>query len=249
MSQKLSKEELREDVFISTSDHILEFIDRHAKIFGALIGLVALGGIVYVTMGYMDSRRERTANESIYRAEAELRKARGSEEGIAKYIPSAVSSEDFQKKFASPVAQVESEIQKYSGTKASLVSAMNLSYFLVQQKQFAEALKALESSKYVPSTSDVLSGFWNMHRGLVYLENKDAKRALEAYDAVVKSTALKIFHPEALLKMGYCQEVSGDKEKARELYERVGREFPRSEAAQSAQQYLRVMQLNSAQQG
>jgi TolA-binding protein len=245
----MTKEELRGDAFITTSDHVLAFIDRHAKIFAAVFAIAAIAGVVYVAKGYIDARREHGANESIYQAEAELRKARGNEEGIAKYIPSAVSADDYQKKFASPVAKLEAEIQKHSNTKASLVSALNLSYFLVQQKQFAEALKVLESTKYQPSASDLLSGFWNMHRGLIYLENKDPKRALEAYDAVVKSSSLKLFHPEALLKMGYCQELSGDKEKAREFYERVGREFPRSEAAQSAEQYLRVMQLTSAKQG
>jgi TolA-binding protein len=249
LSKKLTKEEVRgPDMFISSSDKALEFIERHSR---AVVSIFVVGvvlGLAYVIMSYVDQRRESSAAESIYSAEAELQKARGKEEGISKFIPEAVSNEDYQKRFAGPVANIEAAIESHADTRASLVAALNLSFFLVQQKQYAEALKALEKTKFQPKSSDLMAGFWNMHRGLVYLENKDTAKAQAAYEAVLHSDGLKVFHSEAMLKLGYCKELSGQKDQARELYEKVSREFPRTEAAQSAQQYLRVMQLQSTPQ-
>lgn len=250
MSQKISKEELKgQDAFLTASARALDFVEHHGKVFFAVIIVVILGGIAYAAAGYLGARKERLAAEAIYPSEAELKKVQGPTSDPMSMAPRPQIVDDYNGKVAPLVAKVEAQIQAHSDTKTAIVSAMNLSYFLVQQKRFAEAMKVLDIPKASAADSDLLLGLWDMHRGMVYLENRETEKALAIYQSVVKLDRLKLFHSEALLKIGYCHELTGDLTKARESYEKVEREFPNTEAAQSAQQSMRVMQLKTPRQG
>jgi TolA-binding protein len=48
-----------------------------------------------------------------------------------------------------------------------------------------------------------------------------------------------------MLKLGMSYEMKGEAEKARQTYEKLGREFPDSEASSSALQYLRLLDLKT----
>ena len=258
MSSKIDKEMLKNpDVFVSTSDHIFNYIERHFKTVLTVVAVIVVGGVGYVGVGYMNTRKELKAAEALYVPEAALRKAETSlSEAKAKAltldskkpaVPPQV--EDFTKDYAPSVEQIKTVIKANDQTRAALVSALSLSAFLLQQKQYTAALDVLQLVKVDVATSDLLGGFWYMQRGVVLMENGQAEPAIEAYDKILKSDSLKAFHPEALLKMGVCREMKGDAGKAREVYERLGREFPETEAAQHAQQYLRLMQMKTPQQG
>ncbi len=254
MSQKIDKDVLKgPDMFVSTSDKVFNIIEKHFKIFltaGCAAIVLAVG---YVTMNYLNSRKEQKAAESLYapesalkKAESELREQRMKKPKDAKMDDNAP---DFAKDLAPHVEKVKVAIVANADTKAAVVSALNLSNFLTQQKQYKEALEILEMPKARPPSGELLSGFWNMHRGIVLLENGQIDPAIAAYTVVANDPNLKAFHPEAFLKLGICYELKGDSAKARETYEKVGREFPDSEASTSAQQYLRLMDLNAQKQG
>ena len=250
MSKKIDKHDLKgPDAFVSFSDHVLAWMEKHAKSIGAVFAValvVAVGAVVY---GYVREHQEASAADAIFRPEAELRKVeaefKGGSDPMGIKPPTPAKTADFTKDYLPAVEKVQGEIKSHAGTKTALVSAMNLASFLVEQKQFERAVEVLSLPTYRPSGGDVLAGFWNMHRGLAFLETKKYKEAAEAYEAILKSAELKSFHPEAMLKLGLAQEMQGDKAKARATYEKLGREFPTSEASATGQQYLRLMDLSS----
>jgi TolA-binding protein len=257
VSSKIDKDMLRNpDVFVSTSDKVFEYVENHFKTVLTVAVAAILGGVGYAGVNYISAQREQKAAESIYTPEAALKKAEEAfatePSKVAKLdtkAPPPAKVADYTKDYAGLVDQVKSAIASHADTKAAAVSALNLSYFLLQQKQYPAALEVLSLPKFKPSTTELLGGFWYMHQGLMLFENGQTDAAIESYQSVLKSDALKPFHSEAMLKLGVCYEVKGEVAKARETYDKLSREFPDTEAAQNALQYLRLMQLKSPQQG
>jgi predicted negative regulator of RcsB-dependent stress response len=270
MSKKIDKAMLKSpDLFISTSDKVLNFIEEHIKTVGAIASVLILLSVGYVTAGYLNSRKEQKAAEALYGPEAVLKKAEADvRDERAKKTQALLGDKtkkaakakevkvdenlrpvDFAKDYAPAVEKIKAAIKANAGTKAAMVSALNLSYFLSQQQQFAEALDVLNIPTYHPGNSDLLGGFYLMHRGVMLLENNQVEPAIEAYQSVLSSESLAIFHPEAQLKLGVAYELKGDAAKAREAYEKVGRQFPDTEASSAAQQYIRLLELNAVKKG
>ena len=262
MSSKINKDELKHpDAFITLSDHIFAWVQKHGKNMVLVAVAVVVLGASYVGYTFLQARAENQAAEALYAPQAELKKAETQvREDRAKQMaslaglnakdkkttrPESARPVDYAKDYQPIVAKVKVQIQSHADTKAALVAAMNLSYFLLQQKQYAEALAVLDLPKYTPSHGDLLSGFWQMHRGLTLMENQKFEEAAKIYQSVSVEASLKAFQPEALLKLGVAFEQKGEADKARQTYEKLGREFPNSEASASAQQYLRLLDLKT----
>lgn len=251
------------DAFISTSQAALHWLEKNAKAVFLIVGLGSLGGLGYVGYTLWTNQVETKAAEQLYKGESELKKVESQirEERAKKMqelaglsgkkapvtTPEQVRPVDYAKDYAGIVNRIKTDLKAHSGSKAAVVSALNLSYFLVQQKQFAEALEVMKIPTHKPSSSDLLGGFWRMHYGLVLLENSKSEDALNLYNEVLASQALKPFHSEAMLKLGIAYELKGDSAKAKETYEKLGREFPNTEASNSATQFLRLLELKSKQ--
>ena len=256
---KIDKDDLKTpDAFIETSSHMIEWLTDHFKTVVAVAVIAVIGVSIWMGLGYLQRQKEQKATDEIYSAESELhkfeakmdesrtKKTANVEKG-KKAAPVEETPNLSAKDYDPLVDKVKAAIRANSSTRAALVASLNLSYFLMQQKQQKEALEVLNLPSTQPPMGDVLGGLWQMHRGLVFLENHDVDQAVQAYQKVVSAPALKTFHPEAILKMGVAYQIKGDAEKAKENYEKVGREFPETEAANSAQQFLRVLELKGQQ--
>ncbi|MGE4130053.1 MAG: tol-pal system YbgF family protein [Bdellovibrionales bacterium] len=251
MSKKQHEEAKAPDAFLTTSNQVLNWIEKHAlPVFGA-VGLLAVIGIGYVGYGYWQRQVEQKAAEHIYQFESDLKKAEKQVEEERSKIQAKGKKEleapiDFDKSYSAIVESIKQAIRKESGTRAAVVSALGLSNFLLQQKQYANALEVLQLPTFHPGTGDLLGAFFRMQYGAVLIENAKPDEAIKNYAEIVDSKNLKAFHPEAMLKMGISHEMKGDLNKAREVYEKIGREYPNSEASSTANQYLRLMELNSS---
>lgn len=267
-SQKIDKKTLKEpDAFVSLSDHVFAWIEKQARWIGLAVLALLLVGLGSVGLNFYQGKAEGAAANALFGPEAELKKAETKvREDRAKKVqeltemskgkdkkqkskpnPELVRPADYAKDYEPAVKKVKEQIQLHSNRKAALVSAMNLSSFLLQQKQYAEALEVARIPTYQPSQKDMLNGFWQMHRGLIFIENEKFDEAIKTYQTVTESPGLKPFHPEAWLKLGIALELKGDAVKARQTYEKIGREFPNTDASSSAQQYLRLLELKSQQ--
>jgi predicted negative regulator of RcsB-dependent stress response len=263
VSKKSEKAVKEPDVFISSSEHIYKWMERNAKPLLLLVGVAAVSAVVYATVGYLNAAKEQRAAEALYAPEATLKKAEADvRDERAKQTQALIADKtkkdakaevmhpaDYEKDYAPAVAKIKEELKRHADTNAAMVSALNLSYFLSQQKQFAQALEVLDIPTSHAGTGELLGGFWLMHRGVMLIENGKVDEAIASYQSVVKSESLKVFYPEALLKLGLAYELKGDSTKARETYEKVGREFPETEASASAQQYIRLLELNAVKKG
>lgn len=261
MSKKLDKDEVKgPDAFVHTSDTIFTYVERHSGLILSLVLALVVGSGGYLAYGFVQGLREQKASEALYPAEAALKKAESTlrdsradamkaalgKDGKGK-APAPSKVADFNADFAPQVDKIQTAIGEHAETKAGMISALSLSSFLLQQKQYQRAMDVLGLVKYKPSSDDLLNGFWNMHRGITLIENQKYDEALAAYQKILSAPALKYFHPEALLKSGFVQELKGDEGKAREAYAKLKAEFPQSEASATAQQYLRLLDLKSKQ--
>lgn len=259
---KLTKEDIKgPDLFMSTSEKMFKWIEQNSKLLAAVLTVVAVVALGLTGFRYYSEAQERKAAEALFKPETALRETESKlrESKAAKMQEIAAGKDktvkiedmnkpaDYEKDYAPNVVKITEAIRAHADTKAALVSALNLANFLVQQKQFAAALQVLEAPKFNPSKGDLLGGFWHMHRGLVFLENQKADEALKEYKEVLDSKDLKSFHGEAMLKTGVAYELKGDAAKARETYEKVGREFKGTEASNTASQYLRLLELKPSQ--
>lgn len=251
------------DAFISSTHSVLVWVERHARTVAAVIGLGSFIGLAYVGYTYWNGQTESKAAERLYKGESELHKAESkireerakkmqdlaglSSKSKGEKKPEQIRPVDYAKDYAPIVNQIKVDLKATADTRAAMVSALNLSYFLVQQKQFQEALEVLNIPSLKPGSGDLLGGFWRMHKGVVLIENQKADEALALFNQVLADPNLKPFHPEAMLKSGIALEIKGDGTKAKEIYEKLGREHPNSEASSSAAQFLRLLELKSKQ--
>ncbi len=260
--EKLTKQDIQgPDMFMTFSEKMFHWIERNAKAILAVVSLAAVVALGYTAYGYYSASQERKAAEALFKPEVELRDTdtKLRESRAKKMQDMAIGKDktikvadvdkpaDYEKEYSATVAKLTEAIRAHAHTKAAMVSALNLANFLVQQKQYPAALQVLEAPKYKPSDSDLLAGFWHMHRGLAYLENQKAEDAIKEYKEILDSKDLKSFHPEAWLKTGVAHEMKGDLNKARETYEKVDREFKGTEASNTASQYLRLLDLKPQQ--
>lgn len=110
------------------------------------------------------------------------------------------------------------------------------------KKAYDDALRLAQTHSYTAAL-DAFAAFlvkWPDHpytsnanywRGECYAAMGDQKRAIEQFEAVVARSLSGNKVPDALYKLAAIYEKSGNSEKAKEMAERLRREFPRSEAA------------------
>lgn len=253
---KLDKKDIKgPDVFVSFSDHVFAWIEKHSKSIGGLFAVAFILAVGYVGYHYVSEQKEMKAAQAlakpmsaIEKAEDKLREDRAKIAADKKNKqPESARPVDFAKDFAPAVNELKAALKENSGSRAALLTSLNLVAFLLDKKQFQEALEVIEIPRYQPGAGDMLNGFYQMHRGVVYLENKKFEDAEKAYQAIINSRELKYFHPEAMLKLGVAYEMRGDLAKARAAYEKLEMEHPQSEASKTAAQYLRLLDMNPKQ--
>lgn len=101
---------------------------------------------------------------------------------------------------------------------------------LVNAKRYTQALDALAGFllKYPDHPYAVNATYW---RGECYFAQGDYVRAVEQFEGVLARFPLGGKTPDALLKLGVCQQKLGNPEKAQEYFDKLKSEWPRSDAA------------------
>jgi tol-pal system protein YbgF len=101
---------------------------------------------------------------------------------------------------------------------------------LVNNKQYSQGLDAFAAFlvKYPDHPYAANAMYW---RGECYFAQGDYVRAAEQFDGVVARFPLGAKTPDALLKLGICQQKLQNGAKAQTYFDKLAREWPRSDAA------------------
>lgn len=207
----------RPDEFVSRGRQLLDWGTKNARpLSWALAGVAA---VVLLVMGFVSVRqaRVRQANEDLGHALADFREGHYAQAG-------------------SQLAEVASRWQSTAaGRIASLYAAnadLNADNFESATVLLQDALGAHEWPSYLHQQALLDLGYALEHKG-------DAANAAGRYD---EAAALQgPYTAEALLGAARCHEQTGEKDKARELYQRFQREFP--DAAEAEVVSVKLAQL------
>jgi tol-pal system protein YbgF len=100
----------------------------------------------------------------------------------------------------------------------------------VQGKQYDKGLDSLAAFlvKWPDHPLAENAMYW---RGEAYFAKGDYTKALESFDGVLSRFGAGNKAPDTLLKLGMCQDKLGSPAKAQEYWDRLKRDYPRSDAA------------------
>jgi tol-pal system protein YbgF len=124
---------------------------------------------------------------------------------------------------------IKAGAQKPSALDPEAKRAYDSALALVNGKQYARALEAFSAFlvKWPDHPYADNATYW---RGECYFAQGEYARASEQFEGLISRFPLGNKVPDALLKLGMSQDKLGNPDKARQAYERLQREFPRSEA-------------------
>jgi len=203
--QRFRRKDLkRPDEFVSRGRQVLDWGTENARVLSWSAAAVAV--LVLLVMGFVSVRnaRVRQANEDLSHALADYRDGH--------YAPAASQLADVASRWQSTAA----------GRIAGLYAAnadLNADNFETATVLLQDVLSAHDWPSYLQQQALVDLGFALEHKG-------DAAGAAGRY-----ATAAGLDGPytaQALLGEARCREQMGDKDKARQLYEQLQRDFPQS---------------------
>jgi tetratricopeptide (TPR) repeat protein len=220
---KITKDELRTpDAFLTYGRRAAAVLVKNQTFVVGLIVLVLMAGLGYIGVNYMQSRRERIATTALYPVEKSM-------------------NEDMEKGKALTDGSIKNYLQalkENSGSRAAMVSFISTTPYFLKSGKSSVAFDMIKNLTYSPSTKDIQFGLFKMTQGLLAFENHKYDEALALYQDLLKIESQKTLHPEALLKSGLVYQIKNDPAKAREIFNKVHREYMNTEAGSLALQYL-----------
>ena len=101
---------------------------------------------------------------------------------------------------------------------------------LVNGKQYDKALDAFAAFlvRYPDHPYAANATYW---RGEAYFAQGQFSRAAEQFEGILARFPLGSKTPDALLKLGICQQKLGNADKAKSYFDKLAKEYPRSDAA------------------
>lgn len=214
---------------MSQGHHMAEFILRFQNVFIALGALIFIGALSWIGISYYQSHHENAASQALYPVEKKIE-----------------TEWDKDKKISdATLAEYQKTIQDNANTRSSLVSLISTTPTMIKAGKASVSLEMFGHLSFQPSSGEVYFGLERMTEGLLALESGQPDKAIGFYQQILAQQSQKSFHSDALLKMGVAYQAKNDLAKARETFEKVRREHPRTQAGEMAFEYL----LNLAQKG
>jgi predicted negative regulator of RcsB-dependent stress response len=249
------------DAFLSFSDKALKWIEDNWAPVGGVFGVLIVAGLGWVGYSQWQGYTERKAAVAIYEVEAKIRDKRDAfareEDKRLQELSNALDSKDknktlpdlsprkidFDSNFADLARELEKRILDHKNTNAAAVASLNLAGLYLSNKK-AELADAF-LSKIERAKDPSLTALLKMQKAIIAMELGDFPRATAGFESLISDRKSEFLHPDALLKLGVCQEKQGQVEDAKGTFERVSTEYADSEAGRSAKAYLRLLQLEA----
>lgn len=218
-----------EKVYVQTSKN-------KTAILGAVVLIVAIVAI-YGIYSFQKSKNEELAQTAFYNAEKILK--------TDQQKKSATVTKKDEKPVIVDTANAEEALKKviedYPETNAAFQAALLLSGLYSEKNLNKEAIDILSLKIKNLSESTLLNGVAMLKLSYLYEKNKQYDEAIKALDKIITSPQYSEFKPEALLKQALCYESLNQKDKAKEIYEKISLEYSETVQGQQAVKYLSLL--------
>jgi hypothetical protein len=258
--KKLTKEEIKSpDSFLKSMRELYKKIMIYRR--QLLIGVTVLALVAAASLGWksFQASQEEKAQVAYYKALKVYENQREKFEPIPsledptkkKLENPAISKKeaekatgDPQKDYGAAIGELQAVITTYPNSQAAILAAMTLSQIYQKVEHWGEAVGALEQIQDLKSKKGVVAYLALMTLGNNYANKGDCPSAIQVWESLASLSHAKYFEDEALLRQGLCYQKVGQLDKARDLYKRVQTASGDKPVGQSANHYLRLLDLS-----
>ncbi|MDX9731890.1 MAG: tetratricopeptide repeat protein [Bdellovibrionales bacterium] len=242
----------------SNTFDLVGFLDQYKFVIAGILAAGIVGGLGYVTVGYVKARAEKSAQEAFYPLEKQYteKRAKFDQARIAgitgqnidellKEGAAVRASGDLSKDYGTLIDEMETFANDKKGTAAGTQAALFAAETRIQYEQADKASAMLHSTVEATKASSLIGGLARMASGNAFAAAGKCDEALKSWEQVLSAKPLAFLHGEAALRAGLCFEKSGDKAKALEMYRKASSESEQSQAAKTARSLMRALELGS----
>jgi tetratricopeptide (TPR) repeat protein len=238
MSEKLTKEELKTDLFIQFTDRILSVLEKNWKTLSSILLAITLAGLAYVGYTYKLDHNEKTAQKELYQIRQEMDKAEST------YKARDVNNQnetEFNTHFEPVIKKFNLFFAKHRKTRSERIAIIELADLYSSNNQLEKAKATLTMALPEVTTQDFYYGSMAIKLSQVLMDQEEFKEAIKVLEKLSGVPDQKHFHAESLFRIGISYDKLQDTEKAKQYLERVDREFSETESAKNAKIYLRYL--------
>lgn len=243
---------------------IWDWVEKNAKLLGALIAVLVLGQIAWTSVQYLHKRQERSAQEAFYSVQAKYAKlkegferaryesvmpnaAAKSKDAAADKKPS-VATGDLQKDYGLVLSDLERVAKDQNGTSAGQEAALLAAQIYLEYKQPDRAAELARSAVDTSAEKSLLHQLASIELGNALATKGDCAGAVQVYQKVIDSKAAEFLQGDASLRSGVCFETLKQNDRAAEMYRKASATAQDSTAGQVAKGLLRALEVKTKSQ-
>ena len=232
------------------------WLEKHAKLVAALIGVLALFAIAWVIYNWYEGRQERKAQDDYYAIESKFTKIKdGFEQArFQAMLPQLKDQKekaqpatgDLAKDFGTLVTDLETFARSHAGTTAGAQAALLAAETYIEYKQPEKAIEIAQVPIKGLGDRHLISNLARVVWGNALVAKGSCQEAVGVWQKVLDTKAVSFLHPDTSLRSGICFEEMNQPDKAAEMYRKVTTESADSAAASTAKGLLRALELKKA---
>lgn len=253
MSKKLTKEEVKKpDFFIHYTDVVIAWIEKHGKLVATTLAFFILAGTGYVAVKKFQNYQEQKAQDELYDLRVSLEKLRESfqaKDAVEKNPKVKLAQEvvetkkDFTTHYESVINKYKDFIDQNNNTNAQSAAYIQLGSLYAENEKFEEAESLITPPLSKLNKESFYYGLMAMLLSQTLMNQGKYTEAIPVLESVSNQDNQKHLHAESLFRLGLCYDHLKESEKAKQYFERVTRDFEKSDAANHAKNYLRYLSL------
>ena len=246
MSKKHSSNLAEKDplhIFIQKATRWLQVYFKYILVVLFITFFTGAGFLVYENLQKQKNQRAESELYAVKKTLIDVEKNAGGNvfSGTNNTFLKKTTKSEYSTEIKSTVQEYQKLIEKWQGTSAGVLSAIELAHFLYQYKKPVQAVKLLQSTLNSYKKDNLIRLLSSYQLGLYLMDQKDYNLALPYFDFIIQNKKGKWLHPEALLKKALIYEKQNKITEAKNTYKSVQTDYADSQASQLATQYLNLM--------
>ncbi|MBX7231604.1 MAG: tetratricopeptide repeat protein [Bdellovibrionales bacterium] len=218
----------------------VSWLEKYSQVILALGITIFAIALVWLGYGQWMNYREKKASTVIYKLQSELDQLKSNFSKLEGEKKKSLDV-DFMKTYGEKVHELKHAIYDYPHSNAAIIAALDLGTFLSKNKLTNQAIDLLKQLKV--KNNETLAAMLDFKIATLEMDERNYKESLALLEKIGANKNYSFLHGEALVKKGLALQKLGQFERAREIFQRIGVEYPDSESSRLAKGYLRLMLL------